>query len=57
VQALSLENAFAAVFAEQNQRSLNDVVETKRLAAHLERTVDVVIALGTALVLWFALGW
>ncbi len=53
VQALSLENAFAAVFAEQNRRSLNDVVETKRLAAHLERTVDVVIAVGTALVLWF----
>lgn len=53
VQALSLENAFADVFAEQNQRSLNDVVKTKRLAAHLERTVDVVIALGTALVLWF----
>ncbi|PZO33227.1 MAG: protein tyrosine phosphatase, partial [Shackletoniella antarctica] len=53
VQALSLENAFAAVFAEQNHRSLSDVVETKRLAAHLERTVDVVIAMGTALVLWF----
>ncbi len=53
VQALSLENAFADIFAEQNQRSLSDGVETKRLAAHLERTVDVVIALGTALVLWF----
>ncbi|MBE9157531.1 ABC transporter ATP-binding protein [Nodosilinea sp. LEGE 06152] len=52
VQALSLENAFADTFAKQNQRSLSDVVETKRLAAHLERTVDVVIALGTALVLW-----
>ncbi|MBE9113268.1 ABC transporter ATP-binding protein, partial [Nodosilinea sp. LEGE 07298] len=53
VQALSLENAFADAFAQQNQRSLSDVVETKRLAAHLERSVDVVIALGTALVLWF----
>ncbi|WP_035985952.1 ABC transporter ATP-binding protein [Leptolyngbya sp. KIOST-1] len=52
VQALSLEDAFADTFAEQNQRSLGEVVETKRLAAHLERTVDVVIALGTALVLW-----
>ncbi|PSR16939.1 protein tyrosine phosphatase [filamentous cyanobacterium CCP3] len=52
VQALSLETAFADAFAQQNQRSLSDVVETKRLAAHLERTVDVVIALGTALVLW-----
>lgn len=53
VQALSLEDAFANAFAEQNRRSLGGVVETKRLAAHLERTVDVVIALGTALVLWF----
>jgi ATP-binding cassette subfamily B protein len=53
VQALSLENAFADVFAQQNRRSLEDSVETKRLAAHLERTVDVLIALGTALVLWY----
>ncbi|PSN77499.1 protein tyrosine phosphatase, partial [filamentous cyanobacterium CCP4] len=52
VQALSLEEAFADTFAEQNQRSLSEAVATKRLAAHLERTVDVVIALGTALVLW-----
>jgi ATP-binding cassette subfamily B protein len=53
VQALSLENAFADVFAQQNRRSLEDSVETKRLAAYLERTVDVLIALGTALVLWY----
>ncbi len=53
VQALSLEQAFANAFAEQNQRSLSNAVETKRLAAHLERTVDVLIALGTGLVLWF----
>lgn len=53
VQALSLENAFADVFAQQNRRSLEDSVATKRLAAHLERTVDVLIALGTALVLWY----
>ena len=53
VQALSLENAFADVFAQQNHRSLRESVETKRLAAHLERTVDVIIALGTALVLWY----
>ncbi|WOD37003.1 ABC transporter ATP-binding protein [Nodosilinea sp. E11] len=53
VQALSLENAFADIFAQQNRRSLEDTVETKRLAANLERTVDVLIALGTALVLWY----
>lgn len=53
VKALSLQDAFARVFSQQNQRSLNESVKTQRLAAHLERTVDAVIALGTALVLWY----
>ncbi|GAX37720.1 ABC transporter ATP-binding protein [Nodularia sp. NIES-3585] len=53
VKALSLQDAFARVFAGQNQRSLKESVKTQRLAAHLERTVDAVIALGTAIVLWY----
>lgn len=53
VKALSLQDAFAQVFAQQNQRSLKESVKTQKLAAHLERTVDVVIALGTAIVLWY----
>ena len=53
VQALSLEDAFADVFDQQNRSSLAESVETKRLAANLERTVDVLIAVGTALVLWY----
>lgn len=53
VKALSLQDAFAGVFAQQNQRSLQESVKTQRLAAHLERTVDAVIALGTAIVLWY----
>ncbi|MBE9068784.1 ABC transporter ATP-binding protein [Leptolyngbya cf. ectocarpi LEGE 11479] len=53
VQALSLEDAFADVFDQQNRSSLAESVEAKRLAANLERTVDVLIALGTALVLWY----
>ncbi|MDZ7951135.1 ABC transporter ATP-binding protein [Nostoc sp. DedQUE09] len=53
VKALSLQDAFARVFAQQNQRSLKENVKTQRLAAHLERTVDAVIALGTAIVLWY----
>ncbi|WP_414549103.1 ABC transporter ATP-binding protein [Anabaena sp. CCY 0017] len=53
VKALSLQDAFARVFARQNQRSLKESVKTQRLAAHLERTVDAVIALGTAIVLWY----
>ncbi|MBE8997887.1 ABC transporter ATP-binding protein [Nostoc sp. LEGE 12447] len=53
VKALSLQDAFARVFSQQNHHSLKESVRTQRLAAHLERTVDVVIALGTAIVLWY----
>jgi ATP-binding cassette subfamily B protein len=53
VKALSLQDAFARVFAQQNQSSLKESVKTQRLAAHLERTVDAVIALGTAIILWY----
>lgn len=53
VQALSLQEAFAQVFARQNHRSLKESVQTQRLASSLERSVDAVIALGTALVLWY----
>jgi ATP-binding cassette subfamily B protein len=53
VKALSLQDAFAKVFAQLNHRSLQESVKTQRLAAHLERTVDGVIALGTAIVLWY----
>ncbi len=52
VQSLSLENAFSDVFAGQNKKSLREGVEGSRLAASLERTVDVLIAVATALVLW-----
>ena len=53
VQALSLEAAFARGFAADNQRSLSDGVRVTRLTAGLERTVDLLIAAATALVLWF----
>ncbi len=53
VQALSLQDAFANVFSQANHRSLKESVKTQRLSASLERTVDVVIAIGTALVLWY----
>src|SRR5262245_21567965 len=52
VQALSLEQTFADAFAVHNLKSLKQGVQTKRLEANLERSVDVLIALGTALVLW-----
>ncbi|UCD75511.1 MAG: ABC transporter ATP-binding protein [Phycisphaerales bacterium] len=53
VQALSLEDVHDSAFAQQNIGSLKEGVQAKRLSARLERTVDVLIAIGTALVLWY----
>jgi len=53
VQALSLEKAFARVFTAHNKKGLKEGVRAKRLSASLERTVDVLVAIGTALVLWY----
>ncbi len=53
VQALSLEETFSKAFSSQNQKSLKEGVKAKRLAAHLQGTVQVMIALSTALVLWY----
>ena len=53
VQALSLEEKFAASFASESERNLKQDVKGKRLSATLERSVDVLIAIATALVLWF----
>src|SRR2546425_1377773 len=52
VQALSLEETFAKTFSCESERSLKEDVKGKRLSATLERTVDVIIAVATALVLW-----
>jgi len=52
VQALGLEDTLDRNFASQNQASLKEGVQTKRLSAGLERKVDVLVAIGTALVLW-----
>jgi ATP-binding cassette, subfamily B, bacterial len=53
LQALSLERIFARAFAHQNEKDLHQAVKARRLMASLERSVDVFIALGTALVLWY----
>src|SRR6266542_2675037 len=52
VQALSLEETFADSFSNESERSLKEDVKGRRLSATLERSVDVIIALATALVLW-----
>src|SRR5207244_3495021 len=40
-------------FTRQNRKNLATGAYATRLSAGLERTVDLLIALGTALVLWF----
>jgi ATP-binding cassette, subfamily B, bacterial len=53
VQALSLEETFAGAFCSTSDKSSLSDVKGKRLSAALERSVDVLVALATALVLWF----
>ena len=52
VQALALEDHFAKTFSAQSKMSMKDGVKTSRLSAALERKVDVLIAIATALVLF-----
>jgi len=53
VQALSLEGSFEKVFAVQNEKNLKQDIQGKRLAASLERSVDILTAVAGALVLWY----
>ncbi len=52
VQALSLEDKLAEGFVAQSEGSLKEGVQAKRLSARLERTVDIITGLSTALVLF-----
>ncbi|MCA9125722.1 MAG: ABC transporter ATP-binding protein [Planctomycetales bacterium] len=52
VQAHSAHEKFNAAFASQNKKSLREGVKTSRLTASLERSVDVMTAIASALVLW-----
>lgn len=53
VQSLSLENHFDKSFSSENKRSLKEGVKTRRLAARLERTTDILTAVAMAGVLWY----
>jgi ATP-binding cassette subfamily B protein len=53
VQALSLEGMFSEAFSNANEKSLRAGVRASRLSASLERSVDLFVAVATALVLWF----
>lgn len=53
VQAMSLEERFEGSFTSQEKRSVSEGVKTRRLAARLERTTDILVAVATAAVLWY----
>lgn len=53
VQSYSLESRLEARFSSSNERSLRDGVKAKKLSAGLERKTDVLVGVGTALVLAF----
>lgn len=52
VQALSLHTVFERTFTEQNNQSLNEGAESMRLTSLLEGTIQVLMAIIIALVLW-----
>lgn len=53
VQALTLEDRFSTIFGQANNKSLKEGVQGKRLAASLQRSVEILMAISTALVLWY----
>lgn len=52
VQALSLQGMLEQSFASHNQHSLRESAEAQRLTAGLERMVELLVGLVTAIVLW-----
>ncbi|MGQ7843956.1 ABC transporter ATP-binding protein [Granulosicoccus sp. 3-233] len=53
VQAFTLEERVAEGFQGKNRKSLKEGVQAKKLAAAMERSVDLLLAIGMAIVLWF----
>ena len=53
VKAMSLEAQFGNAFASENQRSLKQGVKGARLSARLGRTIDLLVATSTGIVLYF----
>lgn len=52
VQALSLQNLLEDSFSSQNRKSLQDDASAQKLSAGMERTMEVLVTIAVALVLW-----
>ncbi|NJL20704.1 MAG: ABC transporter ATP-binding protein [Leptolyngbyaceae cyanobacterium SM1_3_5] len=52
VQALSLQNLLEDTFSNHNRKSLQDDASAQKLSAGLERTMEVLVTVAVALVLW-----
>jgi ATP-binding cassette subfamily B protein len=52
VQTLSLQTMLEGAFAKQNKKSLKEGAQTQKLSAGLERTVEILVAIATSLILW-----
>ena len=52
VQSLTLEDKFRDLFQGGGDKAMNADLSTKRLSAGLERSIDLLVACATALVLW-----
>lgn len=52
VQALSLESMLEHSFSSENQKSLEDSAQSKKLSAGLQRAVEMLVAFATALVVF-----
>ncbi len=53
VQALSLEERLGRQFSSQNDATLTEGARVARLSAGLERRVDLLVGVGTAVVLYY----
>ena len=53
IKALGLEQKFATDFDRKNNQSQTDDLKSSRLSLQLSRTVDILLAISTAGVMWF----
>ncbi len=57
IKTLGLESKFAADFGRKNNQSQTDDLKSSRLSLQLGRTVDILLAISTAGVLWLGAGY